>query len=180
MEHSYKLLYVLRPVIWGLLAFMICIYGKIFFKKLLTIVSVFLTIMSIGGVVLSMYLISHVINDYNMGEYVANNDLVLCYVGVAMTILMLIAAIGYGLMVSTVDTGDGKVAKNALKRKKIVEILKLLTIPVSIIVFSVVFFTLEEVAGKVVGVVFQIVGWFWLICVIKYVNNKNADNDSSN
>lgn len=179
MEFSYKLLYLLRPVIWGLFAILIGVYGNRFFKKLLTIITVFLAIMSVAGAALSTHLISHVLTAYNMGEYVERYDLVLCYVGVTMTILILICSIGYGLMASTVDAGDGKAAKNVLKRKEIVETMKLLPIPVSIIVFSVVFFTLEEVAGKVAGVVFQLVGWIWLICVIKYVKNKNADKASN-
>lgn len=180
MEHAYKLLYLLRPVIWGLLVFLIGIYGNRFYKKILTIVSMFLAIMSVAGVVLSTHLINHVLTAYNMDEYVERNDFVLCYVGVTMTILLLVCSIGYGLMASTVDTGDGKVAKNAKWRKEIVETMKLLPIPVSIIVFSVVFFTLEGVAGKVVGGVLELIGWFWLICVIKYVKNKNANNDSDN
>ena len=41
-------------------------------------------------------------------------------------------------------------------------------------------FTLEEVAGKIFGVVLELVGWFWLICVIKYVKSKNADKENAN
>lgn len=50
--------------------------------------------------------------------------------------------------------------------------------PVAIIVFSVVLFTLEEVAGIVVGVIFQLIGWGWLIGVIKYVKNKNENKEN--
>lgn len=140
MEHAYKLLYLLRPVIWGLFVFLIGIYGNRFYKKILTIVSMFLAIMSVAGVVLSTHLINHVLTAYNMDEYVERNDFVLCYVGVTMTILLLVCSIGYGLMASTVDNGD----------------------------------------GKVVGGVLELIGWFWLICVIKYVKNKNVNNDSDN
>lgn len=180
MEHAYKLLYLLRPVIWGLFVFLIGVYGNRFYKKLLTIISAFLAIISVGGVALSTHLINHALTAYNMGEYVERNDFVLCYVGVTMTILLLVCSIGYGLMASTVDTGVGKEAKKEKNRKEIVETMKLLPIPVSIIVFSVVLFTLEEVAGKIFGVVLELVGWFWLICVIKYVKNKNADKENAN
>ena len=78
MEHAYKLLYLLRPVIWGLFVFLIGVYGNRFYKKLLTIISAFLAIISVGGVALSTHLINHALTAYNMGEYVERNDLVLC------------------------------------------------------------------------------------------------------
>ena len=68
MEHAYKLLYLLRPVIWGLFVFLIGVYGNRFYKKLLTIISAFLAIISVGGVALSTHLINHALTAYNMGQ----------------------------------------------------------------------------------------------------------------
>jgi len=167
LDHSYKILYLLRPVVWGLFAMLIAVYGNRFYKKLLTAVSVFLGIMSAAGVALSMHFISAVIRAYDYGEYISDNDLIYCYVSVVMTILLIIASIGYGLMAGIINPKEGVTPEIVEKREKIIAVLKLLPIPVSLILFSVPLFLLDEFAGKIIGVVLELIGWFWLISVVK-------------
>lgn len=169
MGHSYKILYLLRPFIWFLVAGLVATFGNLFLKRLLNGVAIFLFILGIGGVYLMTGMIQQVMDPF---YFATVEEYMNCIVGSVTTVVFLVGAIGYFLTASVVKTEEGKESKYAQLKQKIAGYLMALLLPFAIMGYTLPFFLLDSIIAKCIGVIGQIGGIALAIVIIRRFNKK--------
>lgn len=168
MWRAYKILYIFRPLVWAFFIFLIGVFGMRFKKKLLNGISIFLALLSLGGVYLTTTLINDVID---AGRHADTEQIMQCIVGSFMTMFFIIFSIGYMLAAKTVKTGDGKDISD--KSRSTIQIIlgcgAYYIAPLAFFVFSIPLLLLEEVAGKIVGGLIMAIAFFVMVMITKNV-----------
>ncbi len=178
-----KLLIIfLRPIVYALAAILISAFGYRLFKRMMTAIGVFLTLLTVGGLYVSYDQIQKVIDPFNFNK---NEDVMLLIVAIVMTLFIGFFSIIY-LTLGLAGEGEDeeKEKRKSGKWYRIYSNIMLLGIKLvpalAFIGFSLPLLFLEEPAGKIVGggieVISCIVAFFIIRSHIRETKEKNNDD----
>lgn len=173
------LLVLLRPLVIGIVVILVGIFGRKFLKRLLNGVSIFLGIITAGGIYISVKAVSNLIE---YGSYASSDDIAKAIIAVIMTACFLFFTVLYGFLAMTSDEKTTEGEKGSKARKIVQKILNTVLeflFPLCLMGFSLPFFFMEEPAGKVVGTIIEAIGIF--ICVLiarKNLRKKNEEKEN--
>lgn len=171
------LLVLLRPLVIGIVVILVGVFGRKFLKRLLNGVSIFLGIITAGGIYISVKAVSNLIE---YGSYASSDDIAKAIVAVIMTICMLFCTVLYGFLAVSSDKKSAEEKKESKAWKLVQKILSKgieFLFPFCLMGFSLPFFFMEEPAGKVVGTIIEVIGVF--ICVLIARRNSRKKNEET-
>lgn len=164
MGHAYKLLFVFRPLVWMLVAMLVAAFGRVFFKRLVNVIAIFLLILGICGAVYMTKSIQYCLDPFN---FPTTDDWMLCIVGSVTTLFFLTGALGYMLFGRLVDDEDEKASKHRELFGKIIGWMLALSLPLAIMGYSIPFFLLDNVVAYIVGILGELGGIVLMVIIIK-------------
>lgn len=151
-----------RPLVWGLVALVIVSFGARFLKRLLSGISIFLLVLSIGGA----WLMNNMLSEALDKRYLSSDEISQLIVGNVTVIAFLVCSVGYMLAAMSVGK-DGKPSKHAKVFGAITGWMFILLIPFAVMGYSLPFFFLDSVAGIVVGILGEIGGVVLGVTVVR-------------
>ncbi|MCQ2515505.1 MAG: hypothetical protein MJ094_01415 [Saccharofermentans sp.] len=151
-----------RPIVWALVAMLVVSFGMRFLKRLLSGISIFLLILSIGGA----WLMNNMLTEALDQRYLTSDEISQLIVGNVTVIAFMVCSVGYMLAAMSVGK-DGKPSKHAKVFGNITGWMFILLIPFAVMGYSLPFFFLDSVAGIVVGIIGEVGGLILGVTVVR-------------